>query len=91
MKIRINSYAIRPLCGEGDVNTWICKIKLVAKLQGIDVVTSLVALYPKRSVLALRLNVDEEDQLSAVKIEQHLKETYMKGMYAVFAKLWMVK
>lgn len=43
-KIKTGSNAIRPFCGEGDGIIWICKIKIVARLQGINNVVGLMAL-----------------------------------------------
>ena len=41
-KIRIGSDVLRSFSGEGDVVAWIKKVKLVAKLQGIPAVASLM-------------------------------------------------
>lgn len=81
-KIRISSNTIRPFYGNRDVVAGISKIKVkaVVRLQGIDDVACLMALYIEGSMLVLCLEKDKKDQLSAAKIEQCLKEAYMERM-----------
>lgn len=90
-KIRISSNGVSPFYGKGAVVAWIHKIKIVAKLQGIDDVTGLIVLYLEGSMLVLCLEMDEEDQLRIAKIKQCLRKAYTEGMYTVFAKLRTVR
>ena len=69
-KIRMGSDVLKPFSGEGDVVAWIKKVKLVARLQGISDVASLMPLYLEGSALNLYLEMDESDQLSVEKIEK---------------------
>lgn len=53
----------------GNVTAWLTKIKLMAKLYGIDDLVSSISLYIERSALALYLKMEEKDQLNTEKIE----------------------
>ena len=45
--------SLRLFVGEGDVVAWINKLKLVAKLQKIEDVGTLIPMYLERNVLAV--------------------------------------
>ena len=44
-KVRLGSDIIKPFSSEGDVVAWLKKVRLVARLQHVDDVTSLLPLY----------------------------------------------
>lgn len=48
----------------------------MAKLQGMEDVVSLMTLYLEENVLALYVQMDEKEQLSASKIEQYFRKAY---------------
>ncbi len=86
-KVRISSEVIRPFSGEGDVAVWMKKVKLVAKLQGISDVTSFMPLYLEGDVLALYLEMKDEDQLDAGKVEASMKEALWRGAFMAYSEL----
>lgn len=57
--IRVSNEMVRLFCGEEDVTTWLIKIKLVAKLQGINDQASFIPLYLDGSVLVLSVEMEK--------------------------------
>ena len=86
-KMRVGSEVLRAFSGEGDVVAWIKKVKLVAKLQGISDVASLMPLYLEGSALNLYLEMNEADQCDVAKIERRLKDAYTEGAFRAYGKL----
>lgn len=84
---RISSEMLKTFSGEGDVVAWLSKVKLVAKLQDIADVASLIPLYLDGDALALYLEMREEDRLSADAIEEKLKEAFTEGSFVAYGKL----
>lgn len=78
---------IRPFCGDGDVVAWIKKVKLVAKLQKVDDLASLLPLYLEGHALASYLEMEGDDQEDADKIEAKLKEVYADSPFSAHRKL----
>ena len=48
-----SSDILRPFTGEGDVVTWLNKLKLVAKLEKIEDIATLIPMYLEGNVLAV--------------------------------------
>lgn len=59
VKIRISSDAIKAFFGKGDVVAWFCKINVGVRLQCINDIVSLMALFMEGSMLALYLEMDK--------------------------------
>lgn len=53
--VRVPNETIRASCGEGNVTTWLQKIKLVARLRGIDDLAGFIPLYLDGLALVLYL------------------------------------
>ena len=68
--MRLSSDILRSFTGKGDVVTWLNKLKLVAKLQKIEDVASLIPMYLERNVLAVYVEMGEIDQTDAESIEK---------------------
>ena len=62
--------------GEGDVLTWLNKLKLVAKLQKIEDVGTLILMYLEENALAVYLEMGEKDQTDDERIEKRLKMAF---------------
>ena len=73
-KVRISSDIIKPFSGEGDVVAWQKKVRLVARLQKVDDVASLIPLYLDGDALALYIEMEETRQRDAEQIEACLKK-----------------
>ena len=59
-KVKLGSRVIKPFCGDGDVVAWLRTVQLVVRLQKIDDVASLLALYLERDAFQLYLEMDED-------------------------------
>ena len=88
-KVRVGSDILKPFSGEGDVVAWLKKVRLVARLQHVDDVASLLSLYLEGDALALYMEMKEEDQKDFSLIEAQLKETFMDGAFTTYRKLTM--
>ena len=90
-KVRLSSDIIQPFSGEGDVVSWLKKVRLVAKLQRVDDVASLLPLYLVGDALALYMEMEEDDQTEIEQIEARLKEAFTDNAFAAYRKLTMVR
>ena len=84
---RITTDMIKPFDGSGDVVAWIKKVKLVAKLKGVEDLCSLLPLYLEGDALALYLEMEDSDQLDIACIETKLKTAFSDDNYEAYAKL----
>ena len=91
MASSISKDMIKAYTGEGDVVAWIKKVKLVAKLQKISDLASFLPLYLEGDALALYLEMTEDDQANADKIEARLKEAFTDGPFAAYGKLGRIQ
>lgn len=91
MAATTTTHMIKPFTGEGDVVAWLRKIKLVAKLQKISDVASLIPLYLEKDALALYLEMGESAQEDAGAIEARLKEAFTDGAFSAYGKLVQLK
>ena len=66
---------------EGDVVTWLNELKLVAKLQKIEDVATLIPMYLGGNALAVCLEMREKDQADAENIEKRLKTSFSEGVF----------
>lgn len=76
VKVCIISDVIKPFFGQGDVVVWLKKVRLVARLQQVDDVASLLPLYLEGDVLALYMEMEEKDQRDVDQIKARLKEAF---------------
>ena len=90
-KVRISSDVIKPFSGVGDVVAWLKKVRLVARLQNVDDVASLVPSYPEGDALALYMEMEETSQRDIEQIESRLKEAFTDNAFAAYRKLTMVR
>ena len=78
---------VKTFSGEGDVVAWLKKVRLVAKLQKIDDLASFLPLYLEGDALNLYLEMKEEDQADAAKIEARLKAAFTEGSIEAWVRL----
>ena len=90
-KVHFSSDILKPFSSEGDVVAWLKKVRLVARLRLVDDVASLLPLYLEGGVLALYMEMKEEDQKDISLIEAWLKEAFMDGVFTAYRKLTMVR
>ena len=90
-KVRISSDVIKPFSGEGDVVAWLKKVRLVARLQNMDDVASLLPLYLEGDALALYMEMEETSQRDIEQTESQLKETFTDNAFAAYRILTMVR
>lgn len=91
MASKITMDMIKPFTGEGDVVSWLKKVNLVAKLQKISDLASFIPLYLEGDALALYLELSDEDQESAEKIQEKLKVAFSDDAFTAFGKLVQMK
>ena len=90
-KARLGSDILKPFFGEGDTMAWLKKVRLVARLQHVDNVASLLPLYQEGGELALYMEMKEEDQKDISLIDAQLKEAFTDGAFTACRKLTMVR
>ena len=86
-RLRLGKDVIPPFSGEGDVVGWIKKVKLVAKLQKVQDLVSFIPLFLHGDVLALYLEMSNEDQVRAEQIEMRLVTAFTEGPFEAYEKL----
>ena len=91
VKVCISSNIIKPFSGKGDVVVWLKKVRLVARLQKVDDVASLLPLYLEGDTLALYMEMEETSQRDAEQIKAQLKEAFTDDAFTAYRKLTMVK
>ena len=69
---------------------WLKKVRLVVKLQQVDVVASLLPLYFDGDALALYMEMEEDDQKQTEQIEARLKEAFTDDVFAAYRKVTMI-
>lgn len=91
MAAKITMDMIKPYTGEGDVVAWLKKVTLVAKLQKITDLASFIPLYLEGDALALYLELSDEEQADASKIQEKLKSAFADDAFAAYSKLVRLK
>lgn len=76
---------VKHFSGEGDIIAWLVNVKLVARLQNIPNLACFIPLFLEWVVLALYLQLSEDDQRDAEGIENALKKAFSEGM---FCRIW---
>ena len=84
--VRLDSDILKPFMEEGDVVMWLNKRKLVAKLQKIEDVATLISMYMEGNVLAVYQEMGEKDQADAESIEKKLKTAFPEGSFEAYNK-----
>ena len=69
---------------------WLKKGRLVAKLQQVDDVASLLPLYLEGDTLALYMEMEKDDQKRIEQIEALLKEPFTDDAFAAYRKVTMI-
>ena len=87
MSEKISHEMIKPFSGEGDVIAWLRKAKLMAKLQNIAVLASLIPLYLEGDALTLYLEMNEREQTDVKRIEDRLKEAFTEGVFVSYNRI----
>ncbi|XP_068224614.1 uncharacterized protein [Palaemon carinicauda] len=82
---------VKPFTGEGDVVSWLKKVTLVAKLQRKVDLASFIPLYQEGDALALYMEMGDEDQECAAKIQEKLKVAFSDDPFSAFGKLVQLK
>ena len=94
-RVRLSSGILRLFTGKGDVVAWLNKLKLVAKLQKIEDIVTLITMYLKGNALVVYLEMEEKDQTNDERIEKRLKTAFLEGAFEAYNKLrtvtWIVE
>ena len=78
---------LRPFTGEGDLIKWLEKLKMVAKLQKIEDVVTLLPLYLEGEALTIYQQMRDEDKEDLALVEQRLKLAFAEGPFEALGKL----
>ena len=76
--VRLGSDILKPFSNEGDMVAWLKKVRLMARLQFVDDIASLLPLYLEGDALALYMEMKEEDQTGLAGFEGAGLERFMK-------------
>ena len=74
--------------GEGDVVAYLNKLKMVAKLQKIEDITTLIPMYLEENVLMVYLEMKEKEQVDAESIEKRLKTSFLEDAFEAYYLDW---
>ena len=85
MAAKITTDMIRPFDGEGDVVSWIQKVKLVARLSKVTELHNFIPLYLEGNALAVYMEMSEKSQEDAKEIEDRLLEVFTDGPFVAWA------
>ena len=91
MAQRVSTDMLKPFNGEGDVVAWLKKVSLVAKLQKIKDLATLIPLYLEGCALALYLELSEAEQEDGVVIQNKLQEAFCDDAFTAYRKLINLK
>ena len=86
-KVRLSNDMVKSFDGEANLMAWLMKVKLVARLQKIPDLASFISQFLEGDPLALYLQLSEEDQLKAGKIETKLQTAFIEGTFFAYARL----
>ena len=73
--------------GEGNVVAWLNKLKLVAKVQKIEGIATLIPMYLEGNALKVYLEMGEKDQANTKSIEVRLKKAFSEGTFEAYNML----
>ena len=90
MATKVTVDMIKPFRGDGDVS-WLKKGTFSGQATENMSLASFIPLYLEGDVLALYLELSEEDLESTEKIEEKLKTAFTDDAFSVFAKLAQMK
>lgn len=84
---KISMDMVKVFSGDGDVVSWLKKVSLVAKLKDVTDLASFIPLYLEGDALALYLELPEEAQKDAEKIQSMLIEAFTDDAFTAHRKL----
>lgn len=88
---RLSADVIKTFSGEGDVVAWMKKVTLVARLQGLKDLASLIPLFLEGNALALYLQLSDEEQKDIDIIQSKLETAFADDPFTAFSKLAVKK
>lgn len=90
-KIKIGD-VLKPFNGEGDVASWLDKVDLVAQLQDVADVASLIPLMLEGDAFAVYQEMAQDEKKSVAKIKTRLKEAFAENPFTAYEilkkKIW---
>ena len=78
---------IKPFSGEGDVQAWLTKVELVARLTDIKDVASLIPLYLEGGALAVYLEMPATEQSNLDTLKKRLTQAFSDSQFIAYSKL----
>ena len=70
--------------GDGDVSSWLKKVKLVARLRSIDDLATVIPLFLEGPAFALFDQIAEKDQGDAAQIEKVLLQAFAQDQFSAY-------
>ena len=86
-RLRLSSDVLKAYTGDGDVVRWLAKLKMVARLQKIEDVATLIPLYLEGNALSVYLEMNEAEQADADFIEARLKTAFAESAFDAYSQL----
>lgn len=78
---------VKSFSGEGDVEAWLSKVELVAKLTNIDDVASFIPLYLEGGALAVYLEMGEHQKTDIRAIKGALRDAFADNQFIAYARM----
>ena len=82
---------IKPFSGEGDIQAWLTKVELVARLTDIEDVASLIPLYLEGGALAVYLEMPKTEQSDLKSLKKRLTQAFSDSQFVAYSKLRVSK
>lgn len=82
---------VRPFDGTGDFIAWFTKVELIADINNVTKIASLIPVFLEGDALAIYLEMKKEDRKDLDKIKTRLQEAFADSPVKSFAKLVTLK
>lgn len=82
---------LRHFDGSGDFATWIAKVKVVARLKGMEEYVDIIPLYLEGPALEIYLEMSERDKMDGRAVERRLREIFTDSCNKAFGTLLQLR
>ena len=89
-QVKLND-VLKPYSGEGDIEEWLLKVDLVAKLQKIKDVASFIRMFLEEDALTVYHQIPDEDAKNVDRIKLRLREAFGEDPFNAYEKFCQKK
>ena len=90
-KLTLRPEMVKPFNGTGDVEAWLSKVELVAKLTQVEDLASFVPLFLEEGALAMYLEMKDKEKGDIEFIKLRLREAFSDNQFRAYSKLRELK